>query len=123
VAEEDETPPVDSSPQVFMTHQTKQKIIRMSEDAQQLNSKLQRIVDRLRSIETELKDTKVEQQKQKTINEHLLSQLINSKQKEQMFEKVMTLVLQFFQNKNLIPATSLANPSAPLVASFEAAPA
>lgn len=42
-----------------------------------------------------------EQQRQRSINEHLLHQLISSKNKEAIFEKVMNLVLTFFQNSNI----------------------
>ena len=72
----------------------------MNSDAVKLKDTIQKMMDRFKSFQDDLKRFEVEQQKQRMINEHLLNQLISSKQKEQMFEKVMTLVLQFFQTKN-----------------------
>ena len=58
------------------------------------------MMDRFSGFENKLRDLNSEQKKQKAINKHLLNQLLKSKEKEQIFEKVMTMVLQFFQNKN-----------------------
>ena len=57
-------------------------------------------MDRFSNFENKLRDLGSDHQKQRTINDHLLSQLVKSKEKEQMFKKIMTLVLQFFQDKS-----------------------
>jgi len=72
----------------------------MNKEANQLSRSLSIMMDRFSIFEKKLHNLDREQQKQRAINEHLLAQLIKSKEKEQMFEKVMTLVLSFFQNKN-----------------------
>lgn len=79
---------------------TKDRVKRMSDQASQLTKTLRVMMDRFSNFETKLKELSTEHQKQRTINDHLLSQLVKSKEKEQMFEKIMTLVLQFFQDKN-----------------------
>ena len=75
---------------------TKERVKRMSDQASQLTKTLRVMMDRFSNFEAKLKELSSEHQKQRTINDHLLSQLVKSKEKEQMFEKIMTLVLQFF---------------------------
>ena len=75
---------------------TKERVKKMSDQASQLTQTLRVMMDRFSNFESKLKDLSTEHQKQRTINDHLLSQLVKSKEKEQMFEKIMTLVLQFF---------------------------
>ena len=69
------------------------------------------MMDRFSNFESKLRDLSSEHQKQRTINDHLLSQLVKSKEKEQMFEKIMTLVLQFFQDKYKNKPVENTNPS------------
>jgi len=51
---------------------TRQQVKQMQKDAFQLGSTLQEMLDRFSGLENKLKDLDKEQQKQKTINEHLL---------------------------------------------------
>ena len=61
---------------------TKDRVKKMSDQAGQMNRTLQSIMDKFQNFESKLKDLSIEHQKQRTINDHLLSQLVQSKEKE-----------------------------------------
>jgi|TARA_B110000285_G_C15125179_1_gene619705 hypothetical protein len=76
----------------------------MNKEAQLLGQTLNLMLERFQSFERKLREMEKEQQRQRSINEHLLHQLIKSKEKEAIFEKVMNLVLNFFQKRNQSPS-------------------
>jgi hypothetical protein len=61
---------------------TKDRVKMMSNQASQLSKTLQIMMDRFGGFENKLRDLNSEQKKQKAINEHLLNQLLKSKEKE-----------------------------------------
>lgn len=78
---------------------TESQIKKMNKEAKLLGQTLTLMLERFQSFEKKLKEMEREQTRQRSINEHLLHQLIKSKDKEAIFTNVMNVVLNFFQQK------------------------
>ena len=54
----------------------------MEKDTTELGNMLQQMLDQFSGLENKLANLNLEQEKQRTINEHLMNQLLKSKEKE-----------------------------------------